>query len=109
MKPLQAARFLLELCLIAALVAVGATVGPWLAIVLPVTLAIVWGVLVAPQSSRRLTDPVRLAVELTLFATVGAALAVSGHTAAGLALAISSSVVAVALRRTTPSVSNSPK
>lgn len=47
-----------------------------LGVVLPVVAAVVWGRWVAPRASRRLRDPARLGVEITLF--VAALLAVMG-------------------------------
>jgi Protein of unknown function (DUF2568) len=48
----------------------------FLGVVLPVVAAVVWGRWVAPRASRRLRDPARLGVEVTLF--VAALLAVLG-------------------------------
>jgi hypothetical protein len=71
---LLAVRFLAELGLLACL-----GVGGWqlgdsalgsavLALVLPLVAAAAWGRWVAPRASRRLRDPGRLGVEVTLFA-----------------------------------------
>jgi hypothetical protein len=73
MAALLALRFLAELGLLAAL-----AWGGWhadddtalrllLAVGLPVLAALVWGRWVAPRAPRRLNDPARLAVEVTLF------------------------------------------
>lgn len=77
-------RFLAELSLLAALGYAGWRIGePALAsavllVVLPVTAATAWGLWVAPRAGRRLPDPSRLAVELTLFALAFAALLLDG-------------------------------
>lgn len=79
---LLAVRFLAE---IGMLVCLG--IGGWqlgdsllvsvvLTVVLPLVAAVVWGRWVAPRASRRLPDPARLGVEVTLFAA--ALLAVMG-------------------------------
>ena len=79
---LLAVRFLAELGM---LVCLG--IGGWqlgdsllasvlLGVVLPLVAAVVWGRWVAPRASRRLRDPARLGVEVTLFAA--ALLAVMG-------------------------------
>ncbi|HET6624991.1 MAG TPA: YrdB family protein [Nocardioidaceae bacterium] len=70
-------RFVAELGLLAGFVWIGFRVdGPIalsvvLAVLLPVLAAVAWGLWVAPKSQRRLVDPSRFAVEVTLF---GAAL-----------------------------------
>ena len=92
-------RFLLELCLVAGLAVAGAAVSWWAAIGLPLVLVTAWARFVAPKSRRRLTDPTRLAVEIMLFVGTGAALAVAGHLAAGIALSVASTVVGVAVRQ----------
>lgn len=82
MMVLLAVRFLAE---IGMLVCLG--IGGWrlgnapvasvvLTVVLPLAAAVVWGHWVAPRASRRLRDPARLGVEVTLFAA--ALLAVMG-------------------------------
>jgi hypothetical protein len=82
MTVLLALRFLAE---IGMLVCLG--IGGWqrgesllaslaLSVVLPLAAAVVWGRWVAPRASRRLRDPARLGVEVTLFAA--ALLAVMG-------------------------------
>lgn len=95
---IEAVRFLLELAMLAALAVAGAAVSPVLAVVLPVLAAAVWARWIAPKSRRRLADPVRLAVELALFAAAGIGLAAVGHPPLGGALLAAATVVAVALR-----------
>ena len=93
-----ALRFLFELLALAAF-AIGGwslTSGPLriaLAIALPVIAAVVWGLWMAPRSTRRLRDPSRFVVEVVFFLAAGAALWVAGQAAAGIAL----SVIAIAI------------
>jgi len=100
MKALEAVRFLLELCAVAALVIGGAALGWWLAAGLPVALVVVWGWLIAPRSTRRLPDPQRLVLEIAIFIAAGTALAISGYPILGILLAFAAIVVAAALRLT---------
>jgi hypothetical protein len=93
-------RFLLELCLVAGLAVAGASASWWAAVLLPALLAMVWGRFVAPRSRHRLADPLRLAIEIALFAATGLALTIAGHIGAGVVLAATSTAVAFALRRT---------
>jgi hypothetical protein len=71
---LAAIRFLAELGLLAALGYIGWRLGGTVALsvvlaaVLPLAAALVWGRWVAPRADRRLPDPSRLGVEITLFA-----------------------------------------
>ena len=58
-----------------------------------------WGVLVAPRSQRRLTDPARLAVEVVFFGLAGVALASVDHPVWGIILAITAIANAIVLRR----------
>ena len=53
----------------------------------PLAAAALWGVLVAPRSSRQLRYPVRLVPELAVFGSAVAALLAVGQTGMGLALA----------------------
>lgn len=77
-------RLLCELALLVALAIWGFHAGSGLATDLvlglgaPLLAAVVWGLWVAPASRRRLADPVRLLVEVLLFAAGVAALAVAG-------------------------------
>ncbi|MBL8117554.1 MAG: YrdB family protein [Anaerolineae bacterium] len=86
-------RFLLELALLAA-------VGYWgfqtntgvLAWVLglgaPIGVALIWGIWVAPQSKRKLADPLRLGVEIILFGLGVLALWVAQQPTAALIFAL---------------------
>jgi hypothetical protein len=77
-------RLLCELALLVALAIWGFHAGSGLATDLvlglgaPLLAAVVWGLWVAPASRQRLADPVRLLVEVLLFAAGVAALAVAG-------------------------------
>lgn len=73
------AKFLLELCALAALAYWGAVTGPLvvnvlLGIAAPLVAATVWGTWAAPRSSRRLAGTARLAVESAVFAAAALAL-----------------------------------
>jgi hypothetical protein len=77
------AKFLLELCALAALAYWGATTGPLvvnllLGIGAPLVAAAVWGTLAAPRSSRRLSTGPRIAVESAVFAAAALALVAVG-------------------------------
>ncbi len=89
-------RFLLELCLLAALAAwgfgLGGVVGVVLGIGLPVAAAAVWGLWIAPKAANRLADPRRLALELVRFALAGAARAAAGYRNLAIALAVAVAV-----------------
>lgn len=87
-------RFVLELCILIAL-------GCWgfnsssetlpriaLGIGAPLIAAAVWGVVVAPASRRRLQDPLRLLVEIVIFAAAVLALAAAGQPALALIFAV---------------------
>ncbi len=78
-------RFLLELCMLAAL-------GYWgfhtarsligkigLGIGIPLGVAVVWGVFLAPASSMRLEGPLYLVLEVVIFGTTAAALYTTDH------------------------------
>jgi hypothetical protein len=86
-------RFLLELCLLAALAVVGWQVGGpvplqlFLAVLLPAVAASLWGLWVAPRATNRLADPARFVVEALLFAVASAGLALVGHPLLGGLLA----------------------
>jgi hypothetical protein len=75
-----ALRFFLELCMLGALGFWGARAGTtpalqWgLGLGAPLLAAVVWGVWVAPASSRRVKLPARLLVELVVFGAAIAAL-----------------------------------
>ena len=99
-----ALRFLLELCLLAALAVWGGQAGGSLAadvalaILAPLAAAAVWGTVVAPRAPRRAPDPARLGIELLLFGLGAAALIAAGHSGLGLALGIVGALNAVLVR-----------
>ncbi|WP_407357908.1 YrdB family protein [Microbacterium sp. LTA6] len=77
------ARFLIELALL-----VGAAVAAWrlvpgqwgwvAAIVAPVAVAVVWGLLLSPRARFVLPEPMKLALETVLFVGVALALSLTG-------------------------------
>jgi hypothetical protein len=78
-----------ELALLAGVGWLGALLGGGrlsvlLAVVGVVAVATLWGLLMAPRSSRRLRDPARLLVELVLFLGTGISLALLGHPVPGV-------------------------
>ena len=89
-----ALRFLLELCLLAALGSWGARVGPGvfgkvaLGSGAPLLLAIVWGTFMSPKARVRLHPGVHLAVEAVLFGLGVAALYATDRPRLALALAL---------------------
>jgi hypothetical protein len=80
-----AVRFLLELCLLAALgywgfqTERGLIVKIVLGLGLPLLVAILWGIFLAPASSMRLHGPVSLVLEWALFGIGAAALYATGY------------------------------
>ena len=86
-----AARFLLELCALAALgywgfyAGSGAAERIALAIGMPVVAAVAWGVFGAPGSARQLHRPWRLGLELVIFGGAAAGLFAAGQHALALA------------------------
>jgi hypothetical protein len=85
-----ALALLSELALLAGVGWLGALLGGGgrlsvlLAVVGVVAVATLWGLLMAPRSSRRLRDPARLLVELVLFLGTGISLALLGHPVPGV-------------------------
>jgi hypothetical protein len=100
---LLALSFLLELCLLAAVAVVGASIPQGtvmrilVSVVLVLVTATVWGVLLSPR--RRFDAPlsVRVIVEFALFAGASIGLAAQGHETFGAVLMFSEIVVVVAL------------
>lgn len=103
MKHLNLAfRFILELLVLVGLFLWGTSLSDDLPIALiiglgaPVVVMVVWGSFVAPRASRRLPDPLRLAVEVVIFAlaalafglTVGPIVALMFGLAAVISLAL---------------------
>jgi hypothetical protein len=89
-----ALRFVLELCLLAALgywgYAVGGTlaVSILLAVMIVVGTAVVWGVLLSPKRAVQWPAAARLVLEVALFGLAVAALAGTGHPALAAALGV---------------------
>jgi hypothetical protein len=87
-------RFLLELCMLAAVGYWGfKTQSGWgmkilLGIGLPVLIAVLWGMFMAPRATRPLSGAPRLALELVLFSSGAVALFASGKPALGWAYTI---------------------
>jgi hypothetical protein len=82
-------RFLLELCMLAAVGYWGfKTQSGWLmkillGIGLPILIALLWGMFLAPRAVRPLSGASFLILELTLFASGALALSASGKTTLG--------------------------
>jgi hypothetical protein len=84
-------RFLCELAMLAALAlwgfGAGDGAGAWLlGIGAPLLAAAVWGAFVAPRARWPVPAPVRVAIELVLFAAATAALAAAGQPVAAVVL-----------------------
>ncbi len=95
-------RFLLELANLAALAFWGATIADGLpslalAIATPLLAAIVWARFIGPKAPARLDDPVRLVLELAVFAAGAIALVAAGRAelAAGFAALVAISEIAM--------------
>ena len=84
-----AVRFLLELCMLAAVAFWGfKTQNGWLmkillGIVLPLVIAVIWGMLLAPRAEHRLTGVPYFALELFLFLSGTFSLFAAGKPALG--------------------------
>ena len=89
-------------CELAALVAVawwGWTVSPVLGIVLPLAVAVVWGAWIAPKARRRLPDPLRLAIELVIFAAATSCFAAVDQSVLAVVFAVAATVTALLVRK----------
>ena len=64
--------------MLAALAVGGAHVHVAVAVVAPLAAAVVWGMFVAPKAARPVSEPVRWAIEVALFAFAAGALVVAG-------------------------------
>jgi hypothetical protein len=87
------ARFLCELAMLAALAFWGYVVGDgvlaWLlGILAPVVAAVIWGMFVAPRAKLPVPAPVRVAIELALYAAAAAGLAAAGQPLAAVLLGV---------------------
>jgi hypothetical protein len=72
---------------------------PELGIVLGVLFVAVWGLWVAPRSAWRLRDPIRLLIELAIFAFGAVAFAAVGQSIVALVFSLASAVTAGLSRR----------
>jgi hypothetical protein len=87
-------RFVLELCMLAALAYWGFQLeGGWplrllVGIGAPLLAATVWSLLIAPKAKRRLTDPWRFVVELGLFGLAAVALMGAGRPSLAILLLV---------------------
>ncbi len=87
-------RFLLELCILAALGYWGFQTGQQtiakigLGIGAPLLAAVVWGIFLAPASSRRLREPWRSILELVVFGSAIAALYSTGQRSLAVAFGL---------------------
>lgn len=103
---LLAPRFVLEVALLTALAVAGWRLPDprWaqvaLAAALPLAAAALWGYVVSPKARAGAPLPVRLAVEIALFATASALLWATGSEAAAVALAVAETIVLGALLAT---------
>jgi hypothetical protein len=82
-------RFSLEMAMLVALSYSGFALGAgvWsfvLGVGLPLLVATIWGLALAPKSERRVSDPARLAFELLLFGAAAAALVAAGRALLGI-------------------------
>ena len=77
-------KFVLELCMLAALAYWGARAGGSvgadvvLAVIAPLAAAVIWGLYAAPRARRRLRPPWRIVLELAVFAVAAVSLAAAG-------------------------------
>ena len=99
-----AARFLLELALLAAFawwgyaVVGGAVIGGLVAVVCVVAVATFWGLLLSPKARIRLSPSLRKGAEIAVFLIAALALASQGHIGWGAALLIADLIILLALR-----------
>ena len=87
-------RFVLELCMLAAVALWGAGTGRGtvvhvaLAVAAPLAVAVVWGLAISPKARFRLATPWWVLLQLVLFGLTAAALAAAGHDVLALAFAV---------------------
>lgn len=89
-------RFACEVAAVAAVVWWG---WPVLGILLGVAVIVVWGAWLAPKAPLRLPDPMRLLVELTVFALATVAFVEVGQTALAVVFAVAAVATAGLSRR----------
>jgi hypothetical protein len=85
-------RFLLELCLLAALAYAGLQVNVVVAILAPLAAAVVWGLLVSPKAPVTLSTAAWVAVQVVLFGAAVVGLVLAGNTVLGIAFAVAVTV-----------------
>jgi hypothetical protein len=78
------ARFLLELCLLAALAYTGLQVNVVVAILAPLAAAVVWGLFVSPKARFPLGTPAWICIQVVLFGAAAAGLVASGGVVLGI-------------------------
>jgi len=89
-------RFACEIAAVTVLVWWG---WPVLGILLAIATIVVWSAWVAPKAPRRLPDPMRLLVELVIFAVATAALVEVGQAVAAAIFAVAATGTALLSRR----------
>ena len=94
-----AVRFLLELCLLAALAYAGLQVNIVLAVFAPLVAAVVWGLFVSPKARFPLSRPLWVGVQVVLFGAAVVELVASGQgvlgSIFGIAVAVNLALVLV--------------
>ena len=94
-----AVRFLLELCLLAALAYAGLQVNVVLAVFAPLVAAVVWGLSVSPKARLPLSRSLWVGVQVVLFGAAIAGLVASGQgvlgSIFGLAVAVNLALVLI--------------
>ena len=102
----DAAAFGCEIAMLVTLAVAGSGLGSnralhvVAAIALPLLVAGIWGVWMAPTSTRRLGDPARFVAQVVLFVATAVLAAASGRVVWGIVLAVVSIAVFAATRRT---------
>jgi uncharacterized protein DUF2568 len=81
-------RFMLEVCLLAALAYVGLQVNVVLAVVFPVVAAVVWGMFVSPKARYPLGLAAWMGVQVLLFGCAVVGLIVAGRTVLGIVFGV---------------------
>jgi hypothetical protein len=85
-------RFLLELCLLAALAYVGLQVNVVFAVVFPILAAVAWGMFVSPKARYSLSLGPWLSVQVVLFGVAVIGLVVAGSVWLGVVFGIAVAV-----------------